>query len=169
IDVCIGRISESINMALDKTSGVIAVIENTAGQGSNIGNRFEQLAQMIDGVEDKSRVGVCIDTCHSFAAGYDLAGTGELMEEYPDYEAVFKHFDEVVGLKYLKGMHLNDAKKPLGSHVDRHAPLGQGEIGWDLFRKIIRDPRTDGIPLILETPEPDLWPQEIAMLRSFVK
>jgi apurinic endonuclease (APN1) len=168
IDGCIKRISESINMALDRTSGVIAVIENTAGQGSNIGNRFEQLAQMMDGVDDKSRVGVCIDTCHSFAAGYDLAGKGELMEEYPDYEAVMKHFGEVVGFKYLKGMHLNDAKKPLGSHVDRHAPLGQGEIGWDLFRKIIRDSRTDGIPLILETPEPDLWPQEIATLRSFI-
>lgn len=169
IDECIKRISESINMALDKTSGVCAVIENTAGQGSNIGNTFEQIAQMIDGVEDKSRVGVCIDTCHSFEAGYDLAGKGGLMEDYPDYDAVMKHLDDVIGLKYVRGFHLNDAKKPLGSRVDRHESLGSGEMGWDVFRRIMEDPRLDGIPMILETPDPDLWSQEISKLRSFVK
>ncbi|MCI2081602.1 MAG: deoxyribonuclease IV [Bacteroidales bacterium] len=169
IDECIKRISESINMALDKTSDVCAVIENTAGQGSNIGNTFEQIAQMIDGVEDKDRVGVCIDTCHSFEAGYDLAGKGGLMEEYPDYDAVMKHFDEVIGFGYIRGMHLNDAKKPLGSRIDRHESLGYGEIGWPLFERIMQDPRLEGIPLILETPNPDLWPQEINKLRSFVK
>ena len=154
------RIAESINMALERTSGVIAGIENTAGQGSNLGFKFEHLAYIIDRVEDKSRVGVCLDTCHSFAAGYDLR-TKEALD------ATFAEFERIVGFKYLKGMHLNDAMKPLGSRVDRHAPLGDGEIGWECFRYIMSDERFDNIPLILETPDEERWAQEIAQLKSF--
>ena len=154
------RIAESINMALERTSGVMAVIENTAGQGSNLGFKFEHLAYIIDRVEDKSRVGVCLDTCHSFAAGYDLR-TKETLD------VTFAEFERIVGFKYLKGMHLNDAMKPLGSRVDRHAPLGDGEIGWECFRYIMSDERFDNIPLILETPDEERWAQEIAQLKSF--
>ena len=156
------RVAESINMALDRTRGVTAVIENTAGQGSNLGYSFEHLAYMIDRVEDKSRVGVCIDTCHAFAAGYDLA-TAEACER------TFDEFDRTVGFGFLRGMHLNDAMKPLGSRVDRHAPLGEGCIGLDAFRYIARDIRFDGIPLILETPDEARWPEEIALLKSFAE
>lgn len=153
-------IAESINIALDKTRGVTAVIENTAGQGSNLGFRFEQLAYVIDRVEDKSRVGVCIDTCHAFAAGYDLR-TAEACD------ATFAEFDRTVGFGYLRGMHLNDAMKPLGSRVDRHTPLGEGMIGMECFRYIASDKRFDGIPLILETPDDDRWADEIARLKAF--
>lgn len=156
------RIAASINRALERTRGVTAVIENTAGQGSNLGYRFEQLAYLIELVEDKSRVGVCIDTCHAFAAGYDLA-TAEACE------LTFDEFDRTVGFAFLRGMHLNDAMKPLGSRVDRHAPLGEGSIGLDAFRYIARDSRFDGIPLILETPEEARWPEEIALLKSFAE
>lgn len=156
------RIAESINIALDKTHGVTAVIENTAGQGSNLGFAFEQLAYLIDRVEDKSRVGICIDTCHAFAAGYDLSSRAGC-------EATFRELDEVVGMKYLRGMHLNDAMKGVGSRVDRHAPLGEGLIGLDCFRYIAEDSRFDGIPLILETPDESRWPEEIALLKSFAE
>lgn len=155
-------IAESINMALERTSGVTAVIENTAGQGSNLGFRFEHLAYIIDRVKDKSRVGVCLDTCHTFAAGYDLR-TREALD------TTFAEFDRVVGFNYLRGMHLNDAMKPLGSRVDRHAPLGDGEIGWECFRYIMSDSRFDNIPLILETPDEARWTDEIAALKSFCK
>ena len=158
---CLARIAESINIALDKTKGVTAVIENTAGQGSNVGYRFEHLAEIIDKVEDKSRVGVCIDTCHAFAAGYDLTTDAAC-------EKTFAKLDKVVGLKYLRGMHLNDAKKTLASKVDRHETLGNGAIGLDCFKWLVRQPFTDGIPLILETPEPERWPEEIALLKSFI-
>lgn len=154
------RIAESINMALERTSGVTAVLENTAGQGSNLGFRFEHLAYIIDRVEDKSRVGVCLDTCHTFAAGYDLRTTEAL-------DATFAEFDRVVGFNYLRGMHLNDAMRPLGSRVDRHSPLGDGEIGWECFRYIARDSRFDNIPLILETPDEARWSEEIAKLKEF--
>lgn len=155
------RIAASINLALEKTHGVTAVIENTAGQGSNLGYRFEHLRYIIDRVEDKSRVGVCIDTCHAFAAGYDLRTAAAC-------DAAFAEFDKVVGLEYLRGMHLNDAMKPLGSRIDRHAPLGDGEIGSECFRYIAADARFDGIPLILETPDETRWPSEIHFLISAV-
>lgn len=153
------RIAESINIALDRTHGVTAVIENTAGQGSNLGFAFEQLAYIIDRVEDKSRVGFCIDTCHAFAAGYDLRTEDACRR-------TFEEIDRTVGLKYLRGMHLNDAMKPLGSHVDRHAPLGDGTIGWECFRFIARSPLFDGMPLILETPDEERWATEIAALKA---
>jgi deoxyribonuclease-4 len=153
-------VAESINIALDKTRGVTAVIENTAGQGSNLGYAFWHLAYIIDRVEDKSRVGVCLDTCHSFAAGYDLS-TEEGCDE------VFAEFEREVGFEYLCGMHLNDAMKPLGSRVDRHTPMGEGHLGITPFRYIARDSRFDDIPLILETPDESRWAEEIAMLKSF--
>ena len=154
------RIAESINMALDRSRGVTAVLENTAGQGSNLGYKFEHLAYIIDRVEDKSRVGVCLDTCHTFAAGYDLR-TKEALD------ATFAEFDRIIGFGYLRGMHLNDAMRPLGSRIARHSPLGDGEIGWECFRYIASGPRFDNIPLILETPDEARWAEEIAKLKEF--
>ncbi|MBK5073891.1 deoxyribonuclease IV [Budviciaceae bacterium CWB-B4] len=158
-DECLKRIAESINIALDRTQNVVAVIENTAGQGSNLGFKFEHLAAIIDSVEDKTRVGVCIDTCHAFAAGYDLR-----TEE--DCEKTFTRFSDIVGFNYLRGMHLNDAKSEFGSRVDRHNSLGEGNIGKTVFSYIMRDERFDNIPLILETINPDIWKDEIAWLKS---
>lgn len=155
-------VAESINIALANTKGVTAVIENTAGQGSNLGYAFWHLAYIIERVEDKSRVGVCLDTCHSFAAGYDLST--EI-----GCEMVFREFDEVVGFEYLRGMHLNDALKAVGSRVDRHSPLGEGFLGITPFRHIMQDKRFDNIPLILETPDEERWPEEIALLKSFAE
>ena len=153
------RIAESINMALERSKGVTAVLENTAGQGSNLGYKFEHLAYIIDRVEDKSRVGVCLDTCHTFAAGYDLR-TKEACDK------TFAEFDSIIGFGYLRGMHLNDAMRPLGSRIDRHSPLGEGEIGWECFQYIASDPRFDNIPLILETPDESRWAEEIATLKN---
>ncbi len=158
---CLKRIAESINLSLDKTVGVTAVIENTAGQGTNLGHTFEQIAEIIYHVEDKSRVGYCIDTAHTLAAGYEIR-TAE------GYEKTMKELDETVGLNYLKGIHLNDSLKDLGSRVDRHASIGKGVMGMTLFEMIMRDPRTDNMPIILETPDPDIWAEEIALLRSMV-
>ncbi|WP_108649979.1 deoxyribonuclease IV [Dongshaea marina] len=152
-------VAESINIALEQVPGVKAVIENTAGQGSNLGYRFEQLAEIIEGVEDKSRVGVCIDTCHTFVAGYDL-------RIFEACEQTFAEFSKVVGFEYLAGMHINDSKAELGSRVDRHHSLGQGYIGEAAFRYIMEDTRFDGIPLILETIDDTIWAQEIAWLKG---
>jgi len=161
-EVCLNTIAESINIALEKTTGVTAVIENTAGQGTNLGFRFEQLAFIIDRVEDKSRVGVCIDTCHAYTSGYDI-------KTEAGFKKTFEDFDRIVGFRYLKGMHLNDSKKELGSRVDRHDSIGKGFIGLDAFRRIMNDPRFDDMPLILETPVPYLWPQEIELLYSLTE
>ncbi|TPG63473.1 deoxyribonuclease IV [Ewingella americana] len=158
-DKCLEKISESLNIALSQTEGVTAVIENTAGQGSNLGFRFEHLAKIIDGVEDKSRVGVCIDTCHAFAAGYDLRSEESCIE-------TFREFEKVVGFNYLRGMHLNDAKSEFNSRVDRHHSLGEGNIGKTVFSWMMRDSRFDGIPMILETVDPDIWKDEIAWLKA---
>lgn len=159
-DDCLDLIAESINLALDASEGVKAVIENTAGQGSNLGFAFSQIGRIIAGIDDKSRVGVCIDTCHAYAAGYDLV-TDE------GYRAMWEEFDSEIGAGYLAGMHLNDSRKGLGSHVDRHAPLGEGTIGLGFFERLMADPRTDGIPLILETPDETRWASEIALLYSY--
>jgi deoxyribonuclease-4 len=156
---CLATIAESINMALDKTEGVTAVIENTAGQGTNLGFRFEHLAEIIGKVGDKSRVGVCLDTCHSFAAGYDL-------QTLEACETTFAAFEEIVGFKYLRGMHLNDSKKGLGCRVDRHHSLGKGELGLAVFRYIMNDARFDDIPMILETIDDTIWAEEIELLRE---
>ena len=154
-EVCMDRIAESINMALERTSGVTAVIENTAGQGSNIGFAFWQIRRIIDGVNDKSRVGVCIDTCHTYTAGYDIKN---------DYESVWEDFDKEIGMSYLRAIHLNDSKKELGSRVDRHDSIGKGFLGLDFFRKIMQDHALDDIPFILETPDESLWADEIELL-----
>lgn len=160
-DQCLDLIADSINYALDKTEGVTAVLENTAGQGSNLGNEFEQLARIIDHIEDKSRAAVCIDTCHAYSAGYDLAS-----EE--GYDQVWRQFDSIIGFGYLKGMHLNDDLKTLGSRIDRHASIGTGTMGREFFVRLMNDPRLDNIPLILETPAPEIWAEEIAWLYSVV-
>ena len=157
VDACLDLIGESVNRALEATRDVVAVIENTAGQGSNLGHTFEQLAGLIDRIEDKSRVGVCLDTCHTFTSGYDLRGA-------EDYRRTMELFDRVVGFGWLRGMHLNDSKPDLGSRVDRHHSIGQGKLGLEPFRAIMNDPRMDEIPLVLETIDSDLWPEEIRML-----
>ncbi|MCP4752595.1 MAG: deoxyribonuclease IV [Proteobacteria bacterium] len=159
---CLKRIAESVNLALDQTNGVTAVIENTAGQGSNLGYRFEHLAEIIDRVEDKGRIGVCLDTCHMFAAGYDLR-THKACRE------TFVVFDDIVGFDHLKGMHLNDSKKALDSRVDRHHSIGEGEIGLEAFRYLMNDKRFEEIPMILETIDSTIWAQEIELLYSLVE
>ena len=161
LDECLYRISESINLTLEKTNGVTAVIENTAGQGSNLGFSFAHLAQIIDKVEDKSRVGVCIDTCHTYSADYDLkTDTG--------YQQLWREFDDVVGAHYLRAIHLNDTKKDKGSHVDRHENLGLGFLGKELFIRMMKDTRFDDMPIILETPDMNKWAEEIAWLNQYV-
>ena len=159
---CLKIVADSINEAISRTRDVVLVIENTAGQGSNVGYRFEHIARIIELVEDKSRIGVCLDTCHLFAAGYDIR-TREA------YEKTMEEFEQIVGFKYLKGMHLNDAKSQLGSRVDRHHSIGKGNIGLDAFRFIMNDPRLDNIPLILETIDPSIWKEEIELLYSLVE
>lgn len=160
-DTCLNLIADSVNIVLSETDSVTLVIENTAGQGSNMGFALWHIARIIEQVNDTSRIGVCIDTCHTFAAGYDIASPS-------GYNAFWSEFDSLIGPQYLRGMHLNDSLKPLASKIDRHAPLGQGAIGIDTFRQLIQDPRTDNIPLILETPDDSLWPTEINTLKSFI-
>ncbi len=162
VEECLKKIAESINLTLEKTKGVIAVLENTAGQGSNLGYSFEQLRKIIDGVDDKSRVGVCIDTAHAYSAGYDL-------KTQEGFEKTFREFEEVVGFEYLKGMHLNDSKKEFASRVDRHDSLGKGTLGLEPFERIMNDPRFGDIPLILETPDVSLWEEEIKLLKNMQK
>ena len=162
VEECLSLVAESINMALERTSGVTAVIENTAGQGTNVGFSFHHLRAIIDQVKDQGRVGVCIDTCHAFSAGYDLSTDAAC-------EKTFAEFDEVVGFRYLRGMHLNDDLKAMGSRVDRHASLGEGTLGMAVFGYVARDKRFDGMPLILETPDESRWAAEIRTLRELAE
>ena len=157
VDDCLARIAESINRTLDQTAGVCAVIENTAGQGTNLGYTFQQIAAIIDRVEDKTRVGVCIDTAHTLAAGYDI-------KTEQGFTETFRHFDEVIGFSYLRGMHINDSKKDLATRVDRHDSIGKGVMGMTTFKMLMADPRFDDIPLILETPDESIWAEEIGYL-----
>lgn len=159
---CLDKIAESLNYILDKTEGVTAVLENTAGQGSNLGYKFEHLAHIISKVEDKERMGVCFDTCHGYSAGYDIA-TPE------GYEKTWRQFDEIIGAHYLKGIHLNDDKREMGSRIDRHEELGKGTLGVDFFTRFMNDPRFDNMPIILETPNEENWPDEIKWLYSLIK
>ena len=159
---CLDQIAREINLALAQTEGVTAVIENTAGQGTNLGWRFEHIARIIDGVDDKSRVGVCIDTCHTLAAGYDLSTS-------MGYDFCMEEFERVIGLHYLRAVHLNDSKKGAGSHVDRHETLGNGALGRDFFVRFMNDVRFENMPIILETPDPARWPEEIVWLNSLVR
>ncbi len=158
-EACLDQIAQEINRAHSLTQGVVAVIENTAGQGSNMGYSFSHIARIIAGVNDKTRVGVCIDTCHALTGGYNLS-----TEE--GYKTTFEEFDREIGSQYLRAIHLNDSKKPYGSHVDRHETLGNGFLGKEFFARFMNDPRFDNMPIILETPDPTLWAQEIAWLRS---
>ena len=160
-DDCLKLIAESINLTLDKTKNVTAVIENTAGQGTAVGYRFEHLGAIIGMVQDKTRVGVCLDTCHTFTSGYNIR-TKE------GYRSTFEDFESIVGFSYLKGVHLNDSKKELGTHVDRHESLKKGVMGEEVFFRIMNDPRFDNIPLILETPDESLWEEEIKWLYQLV-
>ena len=159
---CLSLIAGCVNTALDETEGVTAVIENTAGQGSNLGWKFEHLAYIIERIKDRSRIGVCIDTCHSFAAGYDL-NTPE------GYEKTMAEFDRIIGFQYLRGVHLNDSKSKLAGHLDRHNSIGAGELGTETFEMLMNDPRFDNIPMVLETIDETLWPQEISELYAMIR
>ncbi len=161
---CLDVIADSMNRAIEATkdSNVKLVIENTAGQGSNLGYKFEHLGHIIDKIEDKSRVGICLDTCHTFTAGYDLR-TREA------YDETMEAFGRIVGFEYLMGMHINDSKPKLGSRVDRHDSLGHGEIGWDTFKFIMNDPHMDDIPLVLETIDESIWAEEISALYALIE
>ena len=160
-EACLDNIADSMNQVLAQTSGVTLVIENTAGQGSALGYKFEHLSYLISKIKDKARVGVCIDTCHLFASGYDFR-TAET------YQETWSQFGKLVGFQYLQGMHLNDAKSELGSKVDRHQSIGKGNIGLEAFKLIMNDSRMDDIPLILETIDPSIWKEEIEMLVGLV-
>lgn len=161
-DDCLDLIAESINITLGKTQGVTAVLESTAGQGSNLGWKFEHLARIIDHVEDKSRIGVCVDTCHSHSAGYDLA-------DKDGYRQTWEEFDRVIGGHYLRALHLNDNKRQLGSRIDRHEEIGKGSLGEEFFIRLVNDPRFDNMPIILETPNEENWANEIAWLYSQIR
>ncbi|MBU0464696.1 MAG: deoxyribonuclease IV [Proteobacteria bacterium] len=159
---CLERIAESINLTLDQTAGITAVIENTAGQGTNMGHRFEHLARIIGNVRDKSRIGVCLDTCHTYSAGYDI-------KTAKAFENTLQEFDNLVGLSYLKAMHLNDSKKNFGSRVDRHESIGKGSLGIEPFKFIMNNPHFDHIPMVLETPDQSIWEEEIRLLYSLIE
>lgn len=160
-DAVLDRVIGSLNAILAEVpdDGPKVLLETTAGQGANVGYRFEQLARIIEGVEDEERLGVCLDTCHVFAAGYRIetaAGYGKMIDE----------FDRAIGLHRLRAVHLNDSKKPRGSRVDRHAHIGQGEIGEQAFKRVMRDRRLKSVPKILETPkEGDMDAVNLALLR----
>src|ERR1051326_1675084 len=163
----IKKIVESLNQAHEATQGfkVMSVLETTAGQGSAIGHRFEQLRAIIDEVDDPARMGVCIDPCHIFAAGYDIRSNEA-------YQKTITEFDQIVGLRRLVAIHINDSKKPLGSKVDRHEHIGKGEIGKEGFRCLMKDERLAQIPKILETPKGEDLKEDrmnLALLRKLAK
>lgn len=160
-DECISIIADSIEQAIDAVKGIKVVLENTAGQGSNLGYKFEHLAQIIKKIKDKSRIGVCLDTCHTFAAGYDI-------KDPKKYKETMEKFEDVIGLKYLTGIHLNDSKVPFASRKDRHENIGKGYLGLDFFKRFINDPRFDNMPIILETIDETLWKDEIALLYRMI-
>ena len=155
-------IVQSINYANRFVPEVITVLEITAGQGSNLGYTFEHLAYIIDKIEDKTRIGVCLDTCHMFAAGYDIR-TKET------YEKTMADFEKIVGFKYLKGVHLNDSMVALGSKKDRHESIGKGQLGEEFFELFMNDSRFDNIPIALETIDETIWKEEIQYLYSLIK
>lgn len=159
-DAACDRVADSINQALAETEGVTIVIENTAGSGGNLGANFEEIVRIIAGVDDKSRIGVCLDTMHSFAAGYDLRTRDGFLQ-------TMDHFDKTVGMSYLRGMHLNDSMVEFNARKDRHHSLGAGLLGLEPFKCIMKDERFKNMPLVLETPDESLWAQEIELLYSF--
>ena len=161
-DNCLELISESMNEALRQTNGVKLVIENTAGQGSNMGYQMEHLGYLIDNSIDKARTGVCIDTCHLFVSGYDFRSV-------KTYNETWDKFDKIIGFDHLMGMHINDSKPDLGSKVDRHHSIGEGKLGLEPFKLIMNDDRIDDIPMVLETIDDTIWVQEIELLYSLIK
>lgn len=165
VDNCLNKIIESLLEMKDLFTGkegLRLLIETTAGQGSQVGANFEEVAYIVEGVKNDLPIGVCIDTCHIFAAGYDIR-TKEALQ------STLQSFDKKIGLKHLYAFHLNDSQKGLDSRVDRHMPLGEGMIGMDCFRAIMQEPSIAHLPKYLETPGgPELWEKEIKMLRSFV-
>ncbi|CAL4319595.1 Endonuclease 4 [Buchnera aphidicola (Eriosoma grossulariae)] len=160
-NLCLSKISDSINYAIKNTKKIILVIENTAGQGSHVGYHFNHLEKIIKNINDQSRIGVCLDTCHLFSAGYDLRTKSE-------YLSTFKKFDKIIGFNFLRGMHLNDTKKSLNSRIDRHHSLGKGMIGYNFFSRIMQDDRFQDIPIILETINNNIWKYEINWLKQYL-
>lgn len=161
VDECINHIAENINYSLDSVKGIKIIIENTAGQGSNLGSKFEEIASIIEKISDKRKIGVCLDTCHTFAAGYDIKD--------PDaYKDTFNKFGDLIGFENLAGIHLNDSKVPLASRKDRHESIGKGYLGMDFFKRFVNDPRFDNMPIILETIDETIWKQEIELLYSMI-
>ena len=163
------RISQAIDQVHKKTDpdGAKLLLENTAGQGSNLGFEFSQLAEIMNGVQDPRRLAVCIDTCHAFAAGYAMDST-------ENYKATLQKLDDAIGLKQVHAFHLNDSKTPFGSRKDRHESIGQGEMGSEPFRHLLNDSRFDTVPMYLETPKKgddgeDLDPVNLKALRDLVK
>ncbi|MEF9932888.1 MAG: deoxyribonuclease IV [Cetobacterium sp.] len=159
---CLGYIAESINAAHKAIPNVIIVMENTAGQGSNMGYTFDHLGKIIEMIEDKSRIGVCIDTCHTLTAGYEL-------KDEAGYNKTMDEFEKKIGFKYLKGVHLNDSKFDTGTKKDRHDSIGKGVMGMNFFERIMNDSRFDNIPIILETIDDTIWKEEIEMLYGLIK
>lgn len=159
---CLEHIANCINKAMEVTESISVILENTAGQGSNLGNRFDDLAYIIERIDDKSRIGVCLDTCHTLAAGYEL-------KDRDGYEKTMEEFEKIVGFKYLKAIHLNDSKFDTGSRKDRHDSIGKGVLGLDFFKRFMNDPRFDKMPIILETIDETLWKDEIELLYSLIE
>jgi deoxyribonuclease-4 len=155
-------IARGINHAIKETDYITVVLENTAGKGNTIGGDFKELKLIIDKIEDKSRIGVLLDTCHTFDYGYDLA-----TEE--GYKKTFEEFEKTIGFKYLKGIHLNDSMYGLGCKKDRHESIGKGLLGMDFFKRFMNDPRFDNMPITLETINPDIWDEEIKLLYSLIE
>lgn len=154
----IDKIAEILNEVLAERQSTIVLLETMSGKGSEVGRNFEELREIIDRVEQKDKLGVCLDTCHVWDGGYDIVN---------NLDGVFAEFDRVIGLDRLKAIHLNDSMNGLGSHKDRHAKIGEGEIGLEALVRVIRHPVTKGIPFILETPnDDDGWAREIALLRK---
>lgn len=162
VDECIKLIAESINIAHKKVPNIVVVLENTAGQGSNIGSNFSEIRKIIDLIEDKERIGVCLDTCHTLASGYEL-------KDEEGYNKTFEEFENVIGFKYLRGIHLNDSKFDTGSRKDRHDSINKGVIGEEFFIRFMNDERFNNIPIILETVDDTIWKEEIEYLYSLVK
>jgi deoxyribonuclease-4 len=163
IEEGIKRISDALNTTISKVKDVILLVEITAGQGNAIGRRFEEIAEIIEQVEDKSRIGVCFDTAHAFESGYDI-------RDEESYHKTFETFDQIIGLHYLKCFHLNDSKTPLGSNVDRHEHIGKGEIGLKAFELLVNDPRFQEHPMILETPgAEEFYEENLKVLRKLIK
>ena len=158
IEVGIQKIAEVLNAVLTEEQTTTVLLETMAGKGSEVGSHFQELRAIMDLVEKRDKLGICLDTCHVWDGGYDIVN---------DLDGVLTEFDRIIGLAHLKAIHLNDSLNPLGSHKDRHARIGEGQIGLDALVRVIRHPALEGKPFILETPNDDEgWTREIALLRE---